>query len=293
MVFGRRQSIPRAVTMLSKPVEKQTTVVNFLFRVACQVNDSTNMSRGTTTPVCQSRGTAPDVHAILQSCVSQHNPATSRASRDSRLILSTPGALPPRNFLTTSAASSPEFGEPNPESPGSASSMKGMLVRLRRSSKYSAHQPTTSRVEVSSTTSPVLVLHCFPLLSRQMVEQNRLEVFFYGLSKLLPRPSFCLSNHPSHMPLRLPVPISCFWSLTGQKDPIGLLLQPDSVPLQRCPPTGSRVAATTGTDNLAAAAPISCLCNGGTEHGPLKLNVPRLPQVMFEVLPEMGVPLSE
>ncbi|XP_019712847.1 transformation/transcription domain-associated protein isoform X1 [Hippocampus comes] len=45
-VFGRSQSMPGTETMLAKPVDKQhtDTVVNFLIRIACQVNDSTNVA---------------------------------------------------------------------------------------------------------------------------------------------------------------------------------------------------------------------------------------------------------
>uniref|UniRef100_UPI003AAD2917 transformation/transcription domain-associated protein isoform X2 n=1 Tax=Centroberyx gerrardi TaxID=166262 RepID=UPI003AAD2917 len=45
-VFGRSQSMPGTETLLTKPVEKQhtDTVVNFLIRIACQVNDSTNVA---------------------------------------------------------------------------------------------------------------------------------------------------------------------------------------------------------------------------------------------------------
>ncbi|TRZ04491.1 hypothetical protein DNTS_027557 [Danionella cerebrum] len=45
-VFGRSQSIPGTEALLTKPVEKQhtDTVVNFLIRIACQVNDSTNVA---------------------------------------------------------------------------------------------------------------------------------------------------------------------------------------------------------------------------------------------------------
>ncbi|XP_024913092.1 transformation/transcription domain-associated protein [Cynoglossus semilaevis] len=45
-VFGRAQSMPGSETMLTKPVEKlhTDTVVNFLIRIACQVNDSTNVA---------------------------------------------------------------------------------------------------------------------------------------------------------------------------------------------------------------------------------------------------------
>ncbi|KAL6475143.1 hypothetical protein MHYP_G00161830 [Metynnis hypsauchen] len=45
-VFGRSQSMPGSETLLTKPVEKQhtDTVVNFLVRIACQVNDSTSVA---------------------------------------------------------------------------------------------------------------------------------------------------------------------------------------------------------------------------------------------------------
>ncbi|KAK2495018.1 hypothetical protein MC885_001368, partial [Smutsia gigantea] len=43
-VFGRSQSLPGADSLLAKPIDKQhtDTVVNFLIRVACQVNDNSN-----------------------------------------------------------------------------------------------------------------------------------------------------------------------------------------------------------------------------------------------------------
>uniref|UniRef100_A0A8C7W633 Transformation/transcription domain-associated protein n=1 Tax=Oncorhynchus mykiss TaxID=8022 RepID=A0A8C7W633_ONCMY len=45
-VFGRSTSMPVTETLLTKPVEKQhtDTVVNFLIRIACQVNDSANVA---------------------------------------------------------------------------------------------------------------------------------------------------------------------------------------------------------------------------------------------------------
>ncbi|KAK0154259.1 hypothetical protein N1851_003648 [Merluccius polli] len=101
---------------------------------------------------------------MLQSCVNHDSPTTSRE--------------PPRSFLTTLATSAPEIGEPTPESPGPASLPEGVLVGLRRSSKYSFHRSTTSQVEVSSAPSPpytVLTMHCFPLLRRRMVVQNLFE----------------------------------------------------------------------------------------------------------------------
>ncbi|MEQ2306402.1 hypothetical protein AMECASPLE_007940 [Ameca splendens] len=139
----------------------------------------------------------------------------------------------------------------------------------------------------------MLVVYLFPLPETPdggpELPRSRTEVVFHGLSKLLPCPSFCLRNHPSRMLLELPVPISCFQSPTGQKDPIGLLLQPYSITHRRCPAAGSRIAAMTGTDNLVTTAPVSHLGNGGAEHGPLGRNVPHLPRNVFEALPEVGV----
>ncbi|XP_076856386.1 transformation/transcription domain-associated protein isoform X1 [Brachyhypopomus gauderio] len=45
-VFARSQSMPGTETLLAKPVEKQhtDTVVNFLIRIACQVNDSASVA---------------------------------------------------------------------------------------------------------------------------------------------------------------------------------------------------------------------------------------------------------
>ncbi|XP_053495085.1 transformation/transcription domain-associated protein isoform X3 [Ictalurus furcatus] len=45
-VFGRSQSMPGTEALLTKPVEKQhtDTVVNFLIRVACQVNDTASIA---------------------------------------------------------------------------------------------------------------------------------------------------------------------------------------------------------------------------------------------------------
>ncbi|TWW77686.1 hypothetical protein D4764_12G0010760 [Takifugu flavidus] len=53
--------------------------------------------------------------------------------------------------------------------------------------------------------------------------------------------------------------------------------------------TGSGIAATTGTNHLAATAPVSRLNNGVKEHGPLGLNVPCLPWDMVKALPEVSV----
>ncbi|KAK0144303.1 hypothetical protein N1851_017342 [Merluccius polli] len=168
------------------------THVDWLGKLPCTLKDpaegvellehtlqSPFLKRGNTTPVCQSRGTAPDVHAMLQSRVNHDSPTTSRA-------------LPPRSFLTTLATSAPEIGEPTPESPGPASLPEGVSVGLRRSSKYSFHQSTTSRDEVSSTPSPpytVLTMHCFPLLRCRIVVQNLFEAVQKSFSMASPNSS--------------------------------------------------------------------------------------------------------
>ncbi|KAK0151165.1 hypothetical protein N1851_007739 [Merluccius polli] len=119
--------------------------------------------------------------------------------------------------------------------------------------------------------------------------QSHLEVVLHGLTELLPCPGFCFSNRRSCAPLGLPVPACCLRSHTGQKGPIGLLLQFDGIPHCRCPSAGSGIAATAGTVHLAATAPVGRLNNGGVEHGPLGLNVPRLPRYMVKALPEVGI----
>ncbi len=129
-------------------------------------------------PGLQSRGTVPDRHAMLQRRVNQDSPTTSRDLRYSGRISSTPGALPPRSFLTTSVTSAWVMGESPSETPVSASSSEDVTVGLRRSSKYSFHRPTTSPVEVNSSPLAlytVSVKHCFPLLRRRTVCQNFFE----------------------------------------------------------------------------------------------------------------------
>ena len=93
-----------------------------------------------------------------------------------------------------------------------------------------------------------------------MVDQNLFEAVRKSFSmvspKLLPGPSFRLSNRRGCDPLGLSVPISCFQSPTGKKGPIGLLLQLDGFPHHWCPPAGSGIAAVTGTDHLTARTPV-------------------------------------
>ncbi|KAK0154540.1 hypothetical protein N1851_003353 [Merluccius polli] len=225
---------------------------------------------------------------MLQSLVNHDSPTTSRALRNSRRTSSTPGALPPRTFLTTSATSAPEIGEPTPESPGPASLPEGVSVGLRRSSKYSFHRSTTSRVEVSSAPSPpytVLTMHCFPLLRRRMVVQNLFEAV---------RKSFSMASpNSSHVRVFASVTATAALHLACRYLPaasgVPQAKKFDGIPHRRCPPAGSGIAATAGTDHLAATAPVGRLNNGGVEHGRLGLNVPRLPRYMVKALPEVGV----
>ncbi|KAK0133492.1 hypothetical protein N1851_031017 [Merluccius polli] len=158
---------------------------------------------------------------------------------------------------------------------------------MRRSSKYSFHRSTTSRVEVSSAPSPpytVLRMHCFPLQRRRMVVQNLFAV----------RKSFSMASpNSSHFRVFASATATAALRLAYRYLPaasgVPQAKKFDGIPHRRCPPAGSGIAATAGTDHLAATAPVSRLNNGGVEHGPLRLNVPRLPRYMVKALPEVGV----
>ncbi|TWW71350.1 hypothetical protein D4764_17G0008330, partial [Takifugu flavidus] len=93
--------------------------------------------------------------------------------------------------------------------------------------------------------------------------RGRPKVVLHGLTELFPCPGLCLGNSRSCTPLGTPVPICFLRSPTGHG-------------FGHCP--------TTGTNHLAATAPVSRFNNGGKEHGPLGLNVPRLPQDMVKAL---------
>ncbi|TWW61018.1 hypothetical protein D4764_05G0011080 [Takifugu flavidus] len=176
---------------------------------------------------------------MLQSRVNHDSPTTSTALRNSGWISSTPGALPPRSFLTTSITSAPEIRELVPRSPGPASSLEGMLVVLRR---------------------------------RRMVVLNLFEAVRKSFSMVSPN-----SSHAQ-----------VFASVTTVAD-LRLACRYLSAATGVPQATGSDIAAMTGTNHPAATAPVSCLNNGGTEHGPLGLNVLRLPRDMVKTLPEVSV----
>ncbi|MEQ2289710.1 hypothetical protein AMECASPLE_035997 [Ameca splendens] len=89
--------------------------------------------------------------------------------------------------------------------------------------------------------------------------------------------------------LGLTVPVSRLRSPTSQPQPIGLLLQLDSIPYCRCPPPGSGIAAATGTADLTAAATGSSINNRCGEHLPLGLYVSNIPRNLVKALPEVGV----
>ncbi|MED6251614.1 hypothetical protein ATANTOWER_000422, partial [Ataeniobius toweri] len=76
--------------------------------------------------------------------VNHDSPTTSRDLRYSGRISSTPEALPPRSFLTTSVTSAWVMKESSPESPASVSTRECVMAGLRRSSKYSFHRPIMS-----------------------------------------------------------------------------------------------------------------------------------------------------
>ncbi|MED6265648.1 hypothetical protein CHARACLAT_027685, partial [Characodon lateralis] len=114
-------------------------------------------------------------------------------------------------------------------------------------------------------------------------------VFLHGLTELLPGPSFCLCHSPGRSTLGLMVPVSRLRSPTSQPQPIGLLLQLDSIPYCPCPPPDSGIAAATGTADLMAAATGSSIDNRCGEHGPLGLYVSNIPWDLVKALPEVGV----
>uniref|UniRef100_A0A3B3T8A6 C-1-tetrahydrofolate synthase, cytoplasmic n=1 Tax=Paramormyrops kingsleyae TaxID=1676925 RepID=A0A3B3T8A6_9TELE len=112
-------------------------------------------------------------------------PTASRALRNSGRISSTPEVWPLRRFLTTSATSAPEIGESTHKSPYSASTLEGVLVELRRSSKYSFYRPKTSRVEVSISFTSLLTPFLLPQVLRGISAVNR-NPLVHGLIVQLP-----------------------------------------------------------------------------------------------------------
>ncbi|MEQ2251045.1 hypothetical protein ILYODFUR_006972 [Ilyodon furcidens] len=79
-------------------------------------------------------------------------------------------------------------------------------------------------------------------------------VLLNGFTKFLHGLSFCLCHSPGWGTLGLTVPVSLLRSPTSQPQPIGLLLQLDSIPYCRCPQGGSGIAAATGPADLTATA---------------------------------------
>ncbi|KAK0148977.1 hypothetical protein N1851_010584 [Merluccius polli] len=128
-------------------------------------------------------------------------------------------------------------------------------------------------------------MHCFPLLRRRMVVQNLFEAVRKSFSMASPNSSHVrvFASVTATAALRL----ACRYLPAASGVPQAKKF--DGIPHRRCPPGGSGIAATAGTDHLAATALVGRLNNGGVEHGPLGLNVPRLPRYMVKALPEVGV----
>ncbi|KAK0142396.1 hypothetical protein N1851_019840 [Merluccius polli] len=128
-------------------------------------------------------------------------------------------------------------------------------------------------------------MHCFPLLRCWMVVQNLFEAV---------RKSFSMASpNSSHVQVFASVTATAALRLACRDLPaasgVPQAKKFDGIPHRRGPPAGLRIAATAGTDHLAATALVGCLNNGSVEHGPLRLNVPRLPRYMVKALPEVGV----
>ncbi|KAK0151079.1 hypothetical protein N1851_007770 [Merluccius polli] len=128
-------------------------------------------------------------------------------------------------------------------------------------------------------------MHCFPLLRRRMVVQNLFEAVRKSFSMASPNSSHVrvFASVTATAALRL----ACRYLPAASGVPQAKKF--DGIPHRRCPPAGSGIAATAGTNHLAATALVGRLNNGGVEHGPLGLNVPRLPRYMVKALPEVGV----
>ncbi|MED6255740.1 hypothetical protein ATANTOWER_014318 [Ataeniobius toweri] len=123
--------------------------------------------------------------------------------------------------------------ESNPESPASASTRECVRAGLRRSSKDSFHCQIMSPVEVSSSflDSVGEALLPPPEVPDSLPESLRGQpvVLLHDLTELLPGPSFYLCHSTGRGMLELTVPVSHLRSPTSQPQPIGLLLQLDSI----------------------------------------------------------------
>ncbi|KAK5619072.1 hypothetical protein CRENBAI_001731 [Crenichthys baileyi] len=159
------------------------------------------------------------------------------------------------------------------------------MAGLRRSSKYSFPHPIMSPVEVSSLPphykqfGEALLPLLRPPDGFARIARGRPVVLLHGAS---PNSSqarvFASATARGRITLGLTVPVSRLRSPTSQPQPIGLLLQLDSILYCRCPPLGSGIAAATGTADLKAAATGSSIDNRCGEHGPLGLHVSNIPR---------------
>ncbi|MEQ2250307.1 hypothetical protein ILYODFUR_038633 [Ilyodon furcidens] len=223
---------------------------------------------------------------MLKRRVNHDSPTTSRDSRYLGRLSSTPEALPPQSFLTTSVTSASVMKESNPESPASVSTRECMMAGLRRvvlpppdNVPSRGQQPPTPTVNgVGETLLPP------PEAPDGLPESLRGQpvVLLHGLTELLPGPSFCLCHSPGHGTLGLTVPVSHLRSSMSQPQLIGLVLQLDSVPYCRCPPPGLGITAATGTADLTSAATGSSIDIRCGEHGPLGLYVSNMPRILVK-----------
>ena len=97
-------------------------------------------------------------------------------------------------------------------------------------------------------------------------------MLLHGLPELFPDPSFCFRDRK----------LTHTWPASAVSG--GFLLQLDSIPYFRSPPPDLGIVATTGTEDLIAMAPNSCVNAGSKEHGSIEL-----PLDLVKALPEVGV----
>ncbi|KAI3369543.1 hypothetical protein L3Q82_007753 [Scortum barcoo] len=159
------------------------------------------LKRGTTTPVCHSRGTVPNLHAMLQRRVSQDSPTTSRDLRYSGRISSTPGALPPRSLRTTSVTSASGDGRVHLRVPSlrfltgrQVGGIEEILeVFLPQSDNVPSRGQQLPTRTVNSVGRVLLPPSEVPDGLPESLRGRPMTVLLHGLTELLPDPSFCNS----------------------------------------------------------------------------------------------------
>ncbi|KAK5622453.1 hypothetical protein CRENBAI_003332 [Crenichthys baileyi] len=270
---------------------------------ASRGTQSNAFSRGTTTPVCQSRGTVPDRHAMLKRRVNHVSPTTSRDLRYSGWISSTPEALPPRSFLTTSVTSAwvmrvqprvPSLCFHQGMRDGRVEEILEVLLSPPHNVPSRGQQPPTPTINSvgEARLPPPEAPDGFgpeSFLSRP----RPVGPSPWPHPELLPGPGFFASATGPAAARLASGTCQRLRSPTSQPQTIGLLLQLDSIPLLPVSTTAFwRIAAAKAPQTLRpqlrayrAASTIDA-----EEHGPTRtLCLHHPPEICHKALPEVGV----